>query len=71
MPTKESQTKMFNRQKDFTKTLQNLIIGMYFYLSAITSPKKIALINLFFNNVGRLNHSSLMNKTAKKIAGAE
>ena len=32
---------------------QNLIIGMYFYLFGTTSRKKVALINLFFNIVGR------------------
>ena len=36
---------------------------MHFYLSAITSQNKIALIKLIFNSVSRLNQSSLINNT--------
>lgn len=50
---------MSNRDNAYTSSIlsfflqQNLIIGMYFYLFGITSRKKIALINLFFNIAGR------------------
>ena len=64
-----SQTKMLNRKKHFTSSIlcqflrQNLIIGMYFYLSATISQTKIAIIKSVFKNVSRLNQSSQMNNT--------
>ena len=41
-------------------------IGMYLYLSAITSQDKIVFIKLNFNNASRLNQSSPMNNTVTK-----
>ena len=47
---------------------QNLNVGMYFYLSAIISRKKFALLSKpVFNTISRRNHSFLINTVTKKI----
>ena len=43
---------------------KSLYVDMYFYLSAIISRKKFAIVNLFL--ISRRNHSSLINNIVTK-----
>ena len=66
-----SQTKIFNRQKDYTSPIcchflqQNLIIRMYFLPICNNFLQQNFLDYLVFNNLSRINHSYPRNNSVK------